>query len=208
MEKTNTPRQRGSEDIWLDAAYDVLTESGVEAVKIMSLAEQLGLTRTGFYWHFKDREALLEAMISRWEEKNTGNLIARTEAYAESISEAMFNVFDFWLDDALFDARLDLAIRNWARNDSNLQVRLDKADKQRCEAVTAMFRRFGFSKIRAEVRSMTVIYTQIGYISMQITESWKHRIARMPAYIEVFTGHTPPKSETERFEARHRSARL
>ena len=59
MEKTNTPRQRGSEDIWLDAAYDVLTESGVEAVKIMSLAEQLGLTRTGFYWHFKDREALL-----------------------------------------------------------------------------------------------------------------------------------------------------
>lgn len=208
MDKAITPRQRGSEDIWLKAAYEVLTESGVEAVKIMLLAEHLGLTRTGFYWHFKDREALLEAMISCWEEKNTGNLITRTEAYAESISEAMFNLFDCWLDDALFDARLDLAIRNWARNDSNLQIRLDRADKQRSEAVAAMFRRFGFSKIQAEVRSMTVIYTQIGYISMQITESWQHRIARMPDYVEVFTGHAPPQSEIARFEARHRDARL
>ena len=206
MDTTPPPRQRGSEDIWLKAAYEVLTERGVEAVKIMSLAEHLGLTRTGFYWHFKDREELLGAMISCWEEKNTGNLITRTEAYAESISEAMFNLFDCWLDDALFDARLDLAIRNWARNDSNLQNRLNKADKQRSEAVAAMFRRFGYSEVQAEVRSMTVIYTQIGYISMQITESWQHRIARMPEYIEVFTGHAPPESEIERFEARHSDA--
>lgn len=206
MDKSITPKQRGSEDIWLKAAFEVLAEKGIEAVKIMSLAELLGLTRTGFYWHFKDREALLEAMISCWEEKNTGNLITQTEAYAESITEAMFNVFDCWLDDTLFDARLDLAIRNWARNDSSLQNRLDLADKQRSAAVAAMFRRFGFSEVQAEVRSMTVIYTQIGYISMQITENWQHRIARMPDYIEVVTGHTARASEIARFKARHRFA--
>jgi len=204
MNKMTTNRPRGSEDVWLNAAYEVLTESGVEAVKIMVLAERLKLARTGFYWHFKDREALLEAMIQSWEKKNTGNLITRAEAYAQSISEAMFNLFDCWLDDELFDARLDLAIRNWARNDPDLQARLDRADKQRSEAIAAMFRRFGFSKVQAEVRSMTVIYTQIGYISMQITENWQHRIARMPDYIEVFTGDTPAQSEIERFTVRHR----
>ncbi|MCP5074534.1 MAG: TetR/AcrR family transcriptional regulator [Rhodobacteraceae bacterium] len=206
MDAKNTVRQRGSEDLWLNAAYDVLTESGVEAVKVMPLATRLGLTRTGFYWHFKDRDALLEAMVRRWEERNTGNLIARAEAYAESICEAMFNLFDCWLDETLFDARLDLAIRNWARKDPRLQVRLDEADGLRSAAIENMFRTFDYSDLQAQVRSMTVIYTQIGYISMQITESWQVRIARMPEYVEVFTGQTPSKSEVERFQARHRNS--
>jgi len=204
MNDMSNPRQRGSEEIWLNAAYDVLTESGVEAVKVMLLAKRLGLTRTGFYWHFKDRDALLEAMIRRWEDKNTGNLIAQTEAYAESISEAMLNLFSCWLDSTLFDARLDLAIRNWARNDAKLQARLEKADKIRTKAVAAMFLRFGYPEMQAQVRGMAVIYTQIGYISMQVTETWQDRIARMPDYVEVFTGHRPSQSEIKRFEARHR----
>ncbi|MCP3970089.1 MAG: TetR/AcrR family transcriptional regulator [Rhodobacteraceae bacterium] len=203
MDGSGTPRQRGSEHIWLNAAYEVLTQSGVEAVKVMPLAKQLGLTRTGFYWHFKDRDALLEAMVARWEDKNTGNLVARCEAYAETICEAMFNLFDCWLDNSLFDARLDLAIRNWARNDATLRVRLEEADRRRAEAIASMFRRFGYSELQAEVRSMTVIYTQIGYISMQVSETWQKRIARMPNYIEVFTGHCPSGSDIRRFETRH-----
>jgi len=206
MDGTPNPRARASEDTWLEAAYEVLTKSGVEAVKVMPLAKKLGLTRTGFYWHFKDRAALLEAMITRWEAKNTGNLVAKTEAYAESICEAMFNLFDCWLDEALFDARLDLAIRNWARNDPNLQARLDMADATRSAAVQAMFLRFGYSDAQALARGMTVIYTQIGYISMQITEDWEGRISRMPDYIEVVTGVKPTELEIDRFVARHRQA--
>ena len=204
MDGSPNPRARASEDMWLEAAYEVLTESGVEAVKVMPLAKKLGLTRTGFYWHFKDRAALLEAMITRWEAKNTGNLVAKTEAYAESICEAMFNLFDCWLDDTLFDARLDLAIRNWARNDPKLQARLDKADATRSAAIMAMFKRFGYSDAQALARSMTVLYTQIGYISMQVSEDWDERIARMPDYIEVFTAVRPTELDVTRFFARHR----
>ncbi|MDU8928176.1 TetR/AcrR family transcriptional regulator [Alisedimentitalea sp. MJ-SS2] len=196
-------RSRNSEDLWLAAAYDLLTESGVEAVKIMPLARRVGLSRTGFYWHFKDRDALLEAMIRRWEEKNTGNLVDRCEAFAETICEAMFNLFDCWLDADLFDARLDLAIRNWARNDPALQTRLDSADARRRAAVTAMFTRFGYDSDQAEVRALSVLYTQIGYISMQVSEDPVARIARMPAYIEVFTGERPTQSDFERFNSRH-----
>lgn len=203
MNIENRNRQRGSEIVWLDAAYQMLTENGVEAVKVMPLARRLGLTRTGFYWHFADRDALLEAMVRRWEEKNTGNLVAQTNAYAESITEAMFNLFDCWIDTELFDSRLDLAIRNWARNDPKLQVRLDAADQRRIAAVGAMFKRFGYSDAQAEARSMSVMYTQIGYISMQITEDWDDRIAKMPDYIEVFTGIAPTPSEFERFKSRH-----
>ncbi|TMV06327.1 TetR/AcrR family transcriptional regulator [Ruegeria sediminis] len=196
--------KNGSTDAaWLDAAYDLLTDSGVEAVKVMPLAKKLGVSRTGFYWHFRDREALLEAMVRRWEEKNTGNLVARTEAYAESIVEAMFNLFDCWLDDDLFDAKLDLAIRNWARNDPDLQRRLDNADQRRQEALTNMFLRFGFKEEQARVRAMTVMYTQVGYISMQIEENRETRLGNMPDYVEVFTGVKPSDSDISRFMSRH-----
>ncbi len=195
-------------EAWLKAAYDVLTEDGVEAVKIMPLAKRLGVTRSGFYWYFADREALLEAMITHWEDKNTGNLIARCEAYAESICEAVLNLFDCWLDDALFDGRLDLAIRNWARNDAGLAARLALADARRKAAIQAMFLRFGYGLEVAEVRTMTMIYTQIGYLSMQVSEDRTLRMSRMSAYIEVFTGRTPTATELDRFMARHDMAML
>ena len=203
MNIANSPRSPGTDDLWLTAAYDMLTESGVEAVKIMPLARRLGLSRTGFYWHFRDRDALLEAMIDRWEDKNTGNLVARCEAYAVSITEAMFNLFDCWLDANLFDARLDLAIRNWARNDTALKARLDAADSRRIKAVRAMFLRFDYDETEAEVRTMTVIYTQIGYISMQVSEDITKRLARMPAYVSVYTGRAPSQADIERFVSRH-----
>lgn len=197
------PRPRASEDMWLNAAHEVLCESGVEAVKVMPLAKRLGLTRTGFYWHFKDRDALLEAMITRWEDKNTGNLVARCEAYAETICEAMYNLFDCWMDTELFDSRLDLAVRNWARNTPALQARVDRADTQRLEAVTDLFRRFGFDEGQAATRARTVLYTQVGYISMRIEEGLDERFARACDYIEVFTGTRPAPADIERFRARH-----
>lgn len=203
MTETDIAAPRSPEDAWLEAGYDALTEGGVAAVKIMPLAKRLGVTRTGFYWHFKDRDALLEAMVGRWERRNTGHLVARCDAYAESVCEAIFNLFDCWIDDALFDARLDLAIRNWARTDAALQARLDQADSRRLAAMTRLFLRFGYAAEDAHIRAGTMHYTQIGYISMRISESRAERLARMPGYVEVFSGRRPTEAETSRFMARH-----
>jgi len=196
-------RSRGSEAIWLSAAYDLLVESGVEAVKVMPLAKALKLSRTSFYWHFEDRQALLAAIVGLWEQKNTGNLVARAGAYADTVTEAVFNLFDCWLDKDLFDAQLDRAIRNWARTDPDLQERLDLADEQRKQAVKSMFLRFDYSEPEADVRAMTLLYTQVGYIAMMVSESVGERLARMPDYAAVFTGQTPTIQEIQRFSARH-----
>lgn len=196
-------KPKGSVDLWLDAAFDLLIEGGVEAVKVMPLAKHLGLTRTGFYHHFDGREALLEALIARWEAKNTGNLVTQTQAYAETITEAMLNLQDCWLDANLFDAKLDHAIRNWARHDVHLQPRVDAADAARKAAIQAMFERFGYPAEDAQIRTMAILYTQVGYISMEVSEDTKLRVARIPAYIKLFAGHAPTDRELARFRARH-----
>ena len=194
---------RGSAELWLDAAYDALVTGGIEAVRVKTLAASLGLSRTSFYHHFDSREALLAALIDRWERKNTGNLIARTEGFAANVTEAVFNLFDCWIDPALFDARLDFAIRNWALADPALKPVIDAADRNRISAITAMFARFDYAPAQAETRAMTLYYTQIGYISMRIEESLETRATRMPAYIETFTGRACAEADIARFRARH-----
>jgi AcrR family transcriptional regulator len=194
---------RGSPDVWLEAAYDLLLESGVDAVKILPLAKRLNLSRTSFYWFFKDREELLDALLARWREKNTGGLVRQSEAYAETIAEAMLNVFDCWLDNTLFDSRFEFAVRSWALRSPEILAETQSADQQRLEALTRMLVRFGHNESRADVRARTIYLVQIGYITMQTKEDITVRMKRIPGYVEIFTGQVPEQRELDRFFARH-----
>ena len=194
---------RGSPDLWLGAAQEALLEGGIEAVKILPLAQRLNLSRTSFYWFFRSRESLLAALLSRWREKNTGNLVQRAGAYAETVAEAMLNVIDCWLDPSLFDARFEFAVRSWALVAPGVLAEVRSADLGRIEALAAMLMRFGEDAARADVRARTIYLTQIGYISMQTEEDLATRMARIPAYVEVFTGQAPAPRELARFHARH-----
>ena len=195
---------RGSIDGWLEAAYDALLEGGVDAVKILPLAKKLKLSRTSFYWFFKDREELLAALIARWRDKNTGNLVRRAEAYAESIAEATLNVFDCWLDTALFDAKFEFAIRSWALQSEEILGEVQAADNARLEALGRMFERFGHEPVAADVRARTLYLVQIGYISMQTEEELELRLKRIPEYAAIFTGTLPEQREIDRFLSRHK----
>lgn len=194
---------RGSFDGWLEAAYESLVRNGVDSVRIMPLSERVKLSRTSFYWFFKDRDALLRALLERWKAKNTANLIRQTEAYAESITEAILNVFDCWLDSRLFDSKFEFAVRNWAQRSDDVASEIADADKQRIEALTKMFIRFDYKPLPADVRSRTIYLTQIGYISMQASETLATRMARIPSYVEIFTATPPARRELDRFFARH-----
>ncbi len=197
---------RGTREVWIQAAYEALLESGIDAVKVMPLADRLGLSRTSFYGHFSDRGDLLTALITLWQARNTGNLIRRSEDYAESITEAILNVFDLWLLPDLFDSRLEFAVRNWAHTDDGLAKMLEEADQIRVEALQAMFERFGYEPHYANIRANTIYQTQIGYISMKKDgplEPLEPRLQRMPYYAEIFSGQSATEAEIARFRARH-----
>ena len=195
--------QRGSENLWLNAAYQTLLESGVDAVRVMSLAKTLSLSRTSFYWHFEDRDALLAALVKCWQDKNTGNLVSQTRLYAETITEAVFNLFDCCLNSELFDAKLDFAIRNWASQSEQLKTVVDRMDLERINAIQSMFKRLEFDDAEAETRAFTIYYTQVGYIALMVDEPIADRVKKMPAYIEIYTGSYPSEHEIKRFNSRH-----
>ncbi|ABD54444.1 TetR/AcrR family transcriptional regulator [Jannaschia sp. CCS1] len=197
-------RARATREIWLNAAYDLFVSEGIEALKIMPLAKTLNLTRTGFYWHFKDLSELHDGIIDIWQTRNTGIILERCAMPAHSLCEALFNLIDCWIDNDLFDAPLDLAIRNWARNDARLQAIVDQSDKDRLAAVKAMFERFGKTGDAAHFRALTVILTQTGYYSMDVSEPRLQRARAGCQYAEIFAGEPPTKAETNVFLERHR----
>ncbi|SNX71691.1 TetR family transcriptional regulator [Cereibacter ovatus] len=192
---------RGSREGWLQAAYDALIYGGVDAVKIMPLAARLRLSRTSFYWFFKDRAALLDALRARWAEATTAPLVAATRDYADSQTEAMLNVIGCFLS-GRFDARLEFAVRSWALQDATMMAEVHSADAARLAALGAMLCRWGHDAQDADVRARTVYLVQIGYISMQANETMATRLARIPNYVEIYTGQRPAPNEIARLHAR------
>ena len=74
-----TDMARLSRDAWLDAAYERFSDDGISAVAVEPVARSLGATKGSFYWHFTDRQALVDAVLDRWRYLETEQLIEQVE---------------------------------------------------------------------------------------------------------------------------------
>ena len=63
--RPSTARTQLDPERWIDVAIDVLAKEGVTGLRIEVLAKRCGVTKGSFYWHFKDRQALLDAVLER-----------------------------------------------------------------------------------------------------------------------------------------------
>jgi len=69
-----TEKSKLSAADWERAAVELIAEKGVQALAIEPLARRMGITKGSFYWHFSNRESLLEKALQRWEEHDSRNL--------------------------------------------------------------------------------------------------------------------------------------
>lgn len=192
---------KATREDWLDAALAVLATEGVARVAILPLSDRLGVSRSSFYWYFKDRAELLDALLGRWEGLNTRSIVMQASAPAATIAEAVCNVFRCWVNPEIFSPRLDFAVREWARGSGRARAALDLADADRMSAIRAMFRQFGYSGDDAFVRARTLYYLQIGYYALDIREPLSERLALTPYYLTTITGVPPREKDMAAFRA-------
>jgi AcrR family transcriptional regulator len=195
------PTSKTSREDWVNAALTVLVSEGLDQVKILRLAEVLGVARSSFYWFFTDRKALLADLLSLWREKNTGAITSRAARPATSINVAVLNVFECWVDNAVFDARLDFAMRDWARRDADVHAEITAADTARIAALREMFARYGYGSSEAFIRARILYFTQIGYYALVNDEALEERRKYGRDYVLGFTGQMPSDEEMAGFEA-------
>ncbi|WP_063915417.1 TetR/AcrR family transcriptional regulator [Nocardia salmonicida] len=82
---TGKPSRRLNAEDWITAAIAALGESGLTGVAVEPLAKRLGATKGSFYWHFKDRGALVDAVLARWEQLGTDDVIARLDELSDPV---------------------------------------------------------------------------------------------------------------------------
>ncbi len=79
-ERKGSGPRRLTRDDWITAALGAIADGGLAAVGVEPLAARLGATKGSFYWHFENRDALLEAAIRRWEKETTTDVVAEITA--------------------------------------------------------------------------------------------------------------------------------
>jgi len=136
---------RLTRDDWLDAAFLAVVEGGFDKVRVLVLADALGVTRGSFYWHFANHAELVSALLARWHAREvTAN---RTMASASS-PDARADL-ERLLENALAHAgadlenmRFELALRGQGRRDPTVATMLAEVDAQRMALFTEKFLRY------------------------------------------------------------------
>ncbi len=149
--------KRLSRESWIRGALELLITNGVEGVKIVPLAERLGVTSGSFYWHFKNRRELHDALLDYWEQEMTDAAIVAAKHFDGPPEERIWGLMDQVMSAGY--ARYDLAIWHWAQSDVAAQTVFQRALEKRFKFAKWMFKEAGFDAIQAEARGrMMVVY--------------------------------------------------
>jgi AcrR family transcriptional regulator len=126
-------RVLGRED-WLRTARLALLRGGVEAVRVEKLARDLGVTKGSFYWHFKDRDELLELLLREWESEVPEML---SQVGRGSRREKVHRLVDLLQQRAKLSEEgkvpSDAAIFAWASVDREVARRVNEAEEERIQ---------------------------------------------------------------------------
>ena len=182
--------RRLTREDWVAVARIVLVKSGIDDVKVDRLAKRMKVTRGSFYWHFKDRQALLDALLEDWRGRNMREIeqiAARWAATPLDFAE----VVRIWLGEDPIVPQFDTAIRAWARKSPAVARLVHETDDAWVTLLQSHFARMGLGPEESLVRARIVYFHQIGYYALAIDESMEERVRLAPFYNEVLTGQRP-----------------
>lgn len=156
MAKVTTPRER-----WVEEGLRALAAGGPEAVRVEVLAKELNVTKGGFYWHFADRRALLDAMLDAWEREGVDDPITQVDAAGGDGRARLRELFAI-ARAAADRVPLELAIRDWARRDAAVHARVARVDNRRMDYMRQLFGDFCDDPADVEARCFLVFSTFVG----------------------------------------------
>ncbi|MFE7549161.1 TetR family transcriptional regulator [Streptomyces gardneri] len=110
MTKPQTTRRKRANGVEsrqriLDAAVEIAGERGYEGTSIAAVSAKCGLPASSIYWHFKDKDDLIAAVIERSFEtwlaavelpsEETGTPLERVTAMAGNVGKSLIDAPDF-----------------------------------------------------------------------------------------------------------------
>ena len=164
-----TKRKQLTTDDWLDLALEILNNEGIHKVNVEYLARKLKVTKGSFYWHFKNREALLKEMLNHWITSLTTDIIERSKEGSKDAEETLLKLMTIITNEDV--GRYESAIRAWATHDEMARSILLKVDQQRLKYISSVFTDIGFNKADSELRARLMLYYQVAEHGILLNDS-------------------------------------
>jgi len=181
-------KENDGRDKWIEVGLKEIGRAGVEGVRVEVLAERLGITKGGFYRRFKDRRALLDALLESWARGRIAAIEAQTRLAGEDARERLKSVI------RLYSERLnpqgmaiELAIRQWARADKAAAAAVASVDAARLQNVAQLYRQLGLSADNAQARAVLFYAFIFGQSMLVLDESPRKRTSLTTACADLLT---------------------
>lgn len=191
-EAAANPRTSLDREAWINFALGVLAEEGLEGLRVEVLARRMNVTKGSFYWHFKDRQALLNAVAAHWRDLRIQEVEAQAKIPAEQASSRIHQIIDHYSTQPnRTRMQLELAIRDWARRDSLVGAAVEAVDQARLRNATQLFEMAGFAAEEAHTRALLMFTHVFGLSMMMFEESISSDIAARHSAIADLITRTP-----------------
>ena len=154
-------------DAWIKGAIAILAEHGAERLRVEVLAKRLGVTKGSFYWHFKDRRDLLDAVLEFWKEGRIRDIRKQTQAQPGGEVDALLHTIEVY-----GSARnrkgisIEAAVRDWARRDAQAAAVVEEVDAERLACSCRLFLACGLDTVEAQARSVLLYASVFGVCLM------------------------------------------
>ncbi len=126
-------------EAWIHEAFSAMADGGVECIKVEALAKRLKVTKGGFYWHFKNRTQLLETLLQQWQHGRVETIHQQVES-DKPAAETLRQLLELYTDHTNPRGKaIELAVRDWARNDEAAALAVKTVDSERLETVSGLF---------------------------------------------------------------------
>ena len=140
---------------WTTAAFDALAAEGIAGVRVERLAATLGVTKGSFYWHFKDRDALVDAVLERWATGRIAAIAEQTRGSEGAARKALLALLDIYARTPNRKGlAVELAIRRLAPGHAAAKRAVARVDAARLAKVGALFAKLGKSPAEADARAL------------------------------------------------------
>ncbi len=140
-------------DSWLTAAFSALAEGGVDQVRVELLAKRLKVTKGSFYWHFRDRTDLTDALLESWKKGRIAAIMEQTRADGREPRRRLHDLLALYNGSNPRGMAIELAVRDWARRAPEAAEAIAEVDRERLRCVSDLFVALGLPPDQAFARS-------------------------------------------------------
>jgi AcrR family transcriptional regulator len=182
------PKDENVSQDWVAAGLAELARGGgVDNVRVEVLAERLGVTKGGFYRRFKDRRALLDAMLETWRDGRIAAIQRQSEEGGKTPADKIRFLSRIYTERANEQGiAIELAVRQWARGDQTAAAAVAAVDATRLKVASSLFRT-GMSAQDADARAVLFYAFLFGQSMMFVDENPRKRAALLAACLRAVT---------------------